>query len=142
MPPCRKITLTVTHGEGLALIKNTFGLNCTQPYVKIKYKKEYWASDYRKKQINPNWTEKVFELGLVSEDDENDVIIEVFSYRSRRNDQFMGMVRVPSSILYRDGEGEHEHAYDLGPSKDFSSTNVGGKIHFKAKVLDYNPISI
>lgn len=136
-PELRKITVIIERGENLAAVdRHVFGCSSSDPYYKVRFRTFKWESEVKPKDTNPIWERKQIELGLISEADYDDLTIEVFDHNRIMKHQFLGTIRIPVNALYNAGSGTHNYSFILGPSKEYPSAHVTGKIHFLVVVKD------
>ena len=125
------MAVTVIRGANLAAKDRSFWFGkdtSSDPYFVIRFKNKTYTSEYRAQTLNPVWKSSGFDLGYITVVETDFLEIEVSDYDTFSSDDFMGMVRVAASALFRLGHGEHCYWFQLSDSKKYKGEVVSGKI--------------
>jgi hypothetical protein len=141
-PRAREATIWIKAGKGLAPKDLT---EKSDPYFTIAWgsgKKEgrFARSETCKQTLNPVWNEPPFVVAQCTASDHREVVVTVWDYDLGADNDFMGVVRIPTAALFGLGKGVHERWVDLETWPERHSgeddLNVKGSLHFAIKVKD------
>lgn len=139
-PRVREITIWVKAGKGLApkdLNKKS------DPYYTItwgsgKKADRFYQSSVVRCSLNPSWNDPPFVVKYAIESDPREIIVTCWDYDLGSDNDFMGVVRVPTAVIFQLGLGIHERWINLETWPEIHSKpedlNVKGAIHFAFKV--------
>ena len=133
------MAVTVIKGADLAAKDRSFWFRkgaSSDPYFVIRIKNKTYTSEYKAQTLNPVWKSSDFDLGYITEAETDLLEIEILDYDAFSSDDFMGMVRVTASALFRLGPGQHTYWFQLSDSNKHKGELVSGKIlvNFKIEV--------
>lgn len=133
--------MSVVKGENLAA-SDTGGLfrqtPTSDPYYTLKFRKNFFKSQVKKKTLNPEWKETNFDMGFLTEAEPKALKIVVYDYDAVSEDDFLGMVRIPACALYNAQLGSSTLWFVLGPSKEpkWAKATVSGRIMLSIAVME------